>query len=162
MQTTNFDFENDKMLAKHAYAMAEKFIRSCESANTNNSNNELNSKKGDSSLYDNYNADFDYFIVGKVCSLSANRQANFMQTVEADSTDKADRNELAYKWLMVNAVYELYTNFIMDAFYYTYVDANEDADVWKGYGFWCNSIRSEVNGKRVFNVFKQTQELQIA
>jgi len=162
MQTTNFDFENDKMLAKHAYAMAEKFIRSCESANTNNSNNELNSKKGDSSLYDNYNADFDYFIVGKVCSLSANRQANFMQTVEADSTDKADRNERAYKWLMVNAVYELYTNFIMDAFYYTYVDANEDADVWKGYGFWCNSIRSEVNGKRVFNVFKQTQALQVA
>ena len=162
MQITNFDFEHDKMLAKHAYAMAEKFIRSCESANTNNSNNKLNSIKGDSSLYENYNADFDYFIVGKVCSLSANRQASFTQFVEADSTDKADRNERAYKWLMVNAVYELYTHFIMDAVYYTYVDENEDADVWKGYGFWCNSIRSEVNGKRVFNVFKQTQELQIA
>ena len=162
MQTTNFDFENDKMLAKHAYAMAEKFIRSCESANTNNSNNKLNSINGDSSLYDEYNADFDYFIVGKVCSLSANRQASFTQFVETDSTDKADRNERAYKWLMFNAVYELYTNYLMDAFYYTYVDANEDADVWKGYGFWCNSIRSEVNGKRVFNVFKQTQELQIA
>ena len=162
MQLTHFDFENDKLLAKHAYAMAEKFLRSCESANTNNSINKLNSINGDSSLYDEYNADFDYFIVGKVCSLSANRQASFMQTVEADSTDKADRNERAYKWLMVNAVYELYTNFIMDAFYYTYVDANEDADVWKGYGFWCNSIRSEINGKRVFNVFKQTQALQVA
>ena len=47
MQTTNFNFENDKILAKHAYAMAEKFIRSCESANTINSNNKLNSIKGD-------------------------------------------------------------------------------------------------------------------
>ena len=88
MQTTNFDFENDNMLAKHAYAMAEKFIRSCESANTINSNNKLNSIKADSSLYDNYNADFDYFIVGKVCSLSENRQAHFTQFVETDSTDE--------------------------------------------------------------------------
>jgi len=162
MQTTYFDFENDKLLAKHAYAMAEKFIRSCESANTNNSNNKLNSINGDSSLYDEYNADFDYFIVGKVCSLSENRLASFTKFVEEDSTDKADRNERAYKWLMVNAVYELYTNFLMDAFYYCYVDKDEDADVWKGYGSWCDSIRSEVNGKRVFNVFKQTQALQVA
>ena len=92
--------------------MAEKFIRSCESANTNNSTNKLNSIKGDSSLYDKYEADFDYFIVGKVCSLSENRQAHFTQFVETESTDEADRNERAYKWLMVNAVYELYTNFI--------------------------------------------------
>ena len=162
MQTTYFDFENDKLLAKHAYAMAEKFIRSCESANTNNSINKLNSINGDSSLYDEYNADFDYFIVGKVCSLSENRQASFTQFVETDSTDKADRNERAYKWLMFNAVYELYTNFLMDAFYYCYVDADDDADVWKGYEFWCKSIRSEVNGKQVFNVFKQTQALQVA
>ncbi len=162
MQTTYFDFENDKLLAKHAYTLAEKFIRSCECANTNNSNNGLISVNQDSSLYDKYNADFDYFIVGRVCSLSANRQVHFTQTVETDSKDKKDRNERAYKWLIMNAVYELFTNFIMDAFYYTYVDADENADVWKGFEFWCDSIRSEVNGKRVFNVFKQTQVLQVA
>ena len=149
---TNVDF-NDVILANYAYEQCEKFIRSCEAQNENNAKYNLNSTNGDTSLYNKCVADFDYYIVGKVFSFKT--KSSFENYVENDATNKADLNERAYKWLMMNAVYENYSMYILEVFKHQYITKDRNADVWKGFENW---VRSTKNDDGTFTFFSDTQQ----
>ncbi len=106
---TEYNFQNDIVIANYAYKQCENFIRSVEQKNDNNIKNGLVANEEYEDLYSECVDGFDYYIVGKVLSMAEHRSASFEQYVEELATDKADRSERAYKWLMMNAVYVNYT-----------------------------------------------------
>jgi hypothetical protein len=152
---TNYSFANDIVIANYAYKQSEKFIRSVEKKNTNNLNNGLVSDEVYEDLYSECVEEFDYYIVGKVLSMAEHRRTSFEQYVEDLATDKADRNERAYTWLMMNAVYENYTMFVLEQFKQAYITKDEDADVWSGFDSW---IRNTRNDDGTFTFFADTQQ----
>ena len=113
---TEYNFENDIVIANYSYKQCENFIRSVEQKNDNNIKNGLVANEEYEDLYSECVDGFDYYIVGKVLSMAEQRRASFEKYVEELATDKSDRNERAYKWLMMNAVYENYTMFVLEQF----------------------------------------------
>ena len=152
---TEYDFENDIIIANYAYKKCEQLIRSVEQRNENNLKNGLVTDDAYEDLRSECIAEFDYYVVGKVLCMADNRQPSFEQYVEDSATDKEDRNERAYKWLMVNAVYENYTMFVLEQFKQAYITKDEDADVWSGFDSW---IRSTRNDDGTFTFFADTQQ----
>jgi len=152
---TDYDFENDIIIANYAYKKCENFIRSVEQRNENNLKNGLVTDEAYEDLYSECIAEFDYYVVGKVLCMADNRQPSFEQYVEDSATDKEDRNERAYKWLMVNAVYENYTMFILEQFKQCYITKDDFADVWKGFISW---IKSKRNEDGTYTFFADTQQ----
>ena len=152
---TEYDFENDIIIANYAYKKCEEFIRSVEQKNENNLKNGLVTDDAYEDLRSECIAEFDYYVVGKVLCMADNRQPSFEQYVEDSATDKEDRNERAYKWLMVNAVYENYTMFVLEQFKQAYITKDEDADVWSGFDSW---IRSTRNDDGTFTFFADTEQ----
>ena len=152
---TEYNFENDIVIANYAYKQCENFIRSVEQKNENNIKNGLIANEEYEDLYSECVDGFDYYIVGKVLSMAEHRRASFEQYVEELATDKADRNERAYKWLMMIAVYENYTMFVLEQFKQTYIKKDENADVWNGFVHW---IKSKANGDGTFTFFDDTEQ----
>ena len=152
---TEYNFENDIVIANYAYKQCENFIRSVEQKNDNNIKNGLVANEEYEDLYSECVDGFDYYIVGKVLSMAEHRRASFEQYVEDLATDKADRNERAYKWLMMNAVYENYTMFVLEQFKQAYITKDEDADVWNGFVSWMKSTR---NDDGTFTFFADTEQ----
>jgi hypothetical protein len=152
---TEYNFENDIIIANYAYKKCEEFIRSVEQKNENNLKNGLVTDDAYEDLRSECIAEFDYYVVGKVLCMANNRKPSFEQYVEDSATDKEDRNERAYKWLMVNAVYENYTMFVLEQFKQAYITKDEDADVWSGFDSW---IRSTRNDDGTFTFFADTQQ----
>ncbi|MDC1380403.1 hypothetical protein N8315_02960 [Octadecabacter sp.] len=152
---TEYNFENDIVIANYAYKQCENFIRSVEQKNENNFKNDLASNETYEDLYSECVDGFDYYIVGKVLSMAEHRRASFEQYVEDLATDKSDRNERAYTWLMMNAVYENYTMFVLEQFKQAYITKDEDADVWNGFGSWIQSTR---NDDGTFTFFADTEQ----
>jgi len=152
MKTQFNDYANDKRLALHAYTLAEQFIRSCEA---NNSNNPTSDKMDEVriELYDSCKDGFDYFLVGDVLSQQNNRRDSFIEYVERRAKNELDRNQRAYDWLMVNAVYENATMHILDCFYNCYVIDDREADCWNGFIQW---IKSKANGDGTFTFLQHT------
>ena len=135
--TTHYDFANDIIISNYAYKQCEKYIRSCEAANTNNPH-----IKGDTSLYDSCVADFDYYIVGVVLSMSENRKQHFEDYV-GKAENKQQLNEMCYKWLLYNACYENMTMWILEAFKQAYITKDENHSVWNGFIAWIKQQRNE-------------------
>ena len=152
---TEYNFENDIVIANYAYKQCENFIRSVEQESENNIKNGLLSNKTYEDLYSKCVDGFDYYIVGKVLSMAEHRRASFEQYVEDLATDKADRHERAYKWLMMNAVYENYTMFVLEQFKQAYIAKDRDADVWNGFDSWMKSTR---NDDGTFTFFADTEQ----
>jgi hypothetical protein len=152
---TEYNFENDIVIANYAYKKCENFIRSVEQKNENNMKNDLVSKEKYEDLYSECVDGFDYYIVGKVLSMAEQRRASFEKYVEELATDKSDRNERSYKWLMMNAVYENYTMFVLEQFKQAYITKDNDADVWSGFDSW---IRSTHNDDGTFTFFADTEQ----
>ena len=128
---TTCDFANDIVLAKYAYTLAEKYIRASEDENDNNTN-----------IYNTYDKKFDYWMVGKVLSMSANRKEHFGWYV-TQATNKSQMNKRAYDWLCFNAVKENYTMWILECFKQAYITKDEDADCWNGFPHWIKSLKSD-------------------
>ena len=152
---TEYNFENDIVIANYAYKQCENFIRSVEQKNDNNIKNGLVANEAYEDLYNECVDGFDYYIVGKVLSMAEHRRASFEQYVEELATDKADRSECAYTWLMMNAVYENYTMFVLEQFKQAYITKDEDADVWNGFVSWMKSTR---NYDGTFTFFADTEQ----
>lgn len=152
---TEYNFENDIVIANYAYKQCENFIRSVEQKNENNIKNGLIANEEYEDLYSECVDGFDYYIVGKVLSMAEHRRASFEQYVEDLATDKADRNERAYTWLMMNAVYENYTMFVLEQFKQAYITKDEDADVWNGFVSW---MKSTSNDDGTFTFFADTEQ----
>ena len=152
---TEYNFENDIVIANYAYKKCENFIRSVEQKIENNIKNGLVANEEYEDLYSECVDGFDYYIVGKVLSMAEHRRASFEQYVEELATDKADRSERAYTWLMMNAVYENYTMFVLEQFKQAYITKDEDADVWNGFDSW---IRSTRNDDGTFTFFADTEQ----
>lgn len=152
---TKYNFENDIVIANYAYKQCANFIRSVEQKNENNNKNGLVANEEYEDLYSKCVDGFDYYVVGKVLSMAEHRSASFEQYVEELATDKADRSERAYTWLMMNAVYENYTMFILEQFKQAYITKDEDADVWNGFGSWMKSTR---NDDGTFTFFADTEQ----
>ena len=152
---TEYNFENDIVIANYAYKQCENFIRSVEQKNDNNIKNGLVANEEYEDLYSECVDRFDYYIVGKVLSMAEHRRASFEQYVEELATDKADRSERAYTWLMMNAVYENYTMFVLEQFKQAYITKDEDADVWNGFVSWMKSTR---NDDGTFTFFADTEQ----
>lgn len=152
---TEYNFENDIVIANYAYKQCENFIRFVEQKNDNNIKNGLVANEEYEDLYSECVDGFDYYIVGKVLSMAEHRRASFEQYVEELATDKADRSERAYTWLMMNAVYENYTMFVLEQFKQAYITKDEDADVWNGFDSW---IRSTRNDDGTFTFFADTEQ----
>ena len=152
---TEYDFENDIVIANYAYKQCENFIRSVEQKNDNNIKNGLVANEEYEDLYSECVDGFDYYIVGKVLSMAEHRRASFEQYVEELAIDKADRSERAYTWLMMNAVYENYTMFVLEQFKQAYITKDNDADVWNGFSSWMKSTR---NDDGTFTFFADTEQ----
>ena len=152
---TEYNFQNDIVIANYAYKQCENFIRSVEQKNENNIKNGLVANEEYEDLYSECVDGFDYYIVGKVLSMAEHRRASFEQYVEELATDKADRSERAYTWLMMNAVYENYTMFVLEQFKQAYITKDEDADVWNGFVSWMKSTR---NDDGTFTFFADTEQ----
>ncbi len=149
---TEYNFENDIVIANYAYKQCENFIRSVEQKNENHIKNGWLANEKYVGWYED---GFDYYIIGKVLSMAEHRRASFEQYVEDLATDKADRSERAYTWLMMNAVYENYTMFVLEQFKQAYITKDEDADVWNGFDSW---IRSTRNDDGTFTFFSDTEQ----
>ena len=147
---------NDITVANYAYTKCEEFIRSCETANSNfiNENHHLNNVNNEINLYDEYVAEFDYYIVGCVLSLNEDRIISFKNYVE-EINDGIEKNERAYNWLIFNAVYENYSMYILEVFKHQYITKDRNADVWKGFENW---VRSTKNDDGTFTFFSDTQQ----
>ena len=158
MNTTNnyateYNFFNDIILAKYAYAKCEEFIRSCEAKNSNNEALDLADKSVSTALYDSCVKDFDYYIVGCVLSMAEHRKESFNSYVKEQATSKADLQQRAYDWLMINAVYENYTMYVLEQFKAAAITKDRNADVWNGFVHW---IKSKANGDGTFTFFDET------
>jgi hypothetical protein len=150
--TTN-DF-NEHTFAVHAYKMSETFIRSCEAANSNNVGLDKFRNNANPAIYDSYVPTFDYYLVGKVLSMSPERQPHFEQFVETNKFEmEEERNERAYQWLMYNAVYELFSSYILYAFFRT-ACLGESTDEVLDYLAWVETIRDDENN--TFILFSDT------
>jgi|TARA_B110000090_G_C13251110_1_gene396443 hypothetical protein len=153
-KNTNVKFEH-KHIAQNAYALCEMFIRSCEAKNENNKKLGIVSETANSALYDECVANFDYYVVGKVLSMASNRKASFESYVESAANGKADRQQRAYKWLMMNAVYENYTMYILEQFKHAYITKDKNANVWNGFIEWIGSTK---NSNGTFTFFADTSQ----
>jgi len=155
MNKTTDDITNGKQLAEHMYILTERFIRSSEAANGNNKKLGLSSANGeiDTCLYDEFQRYFDYYLVAKTLSLIEPRKSSFEQYVEIDSSSKRDKQERAYTWLILNAVFENYSMWILDCFYNSRVKYNETADCWLGFDKW---ITNRTNADGTFTFFEKT------
>ena len=152
-ENTQYNLFNDIVLAKYAYAKCEEFIRSCEAKNSNNEALGLSDNSVSTALYDSCVKDFDYYIVGCVLSMADGRRESFNSYVTEQAKGKADLQKRAYDWLMVNAVYENYTMFVLEQFKQAAITKNKDADVWNGFVHW---IKSKTNGDGTFTFFDDT------
>ena len=79
---TEYNYENDIVIANYAYKKCENVIRSVEQKNENNMKNDLVSKEKYEDLYSECVDGFDYYIVGKVLSMAEQRRASFEKYVE--------------------------------------------------------------------------------
>jgi hypothetical protein len=120
-----------------AYALCERFILSTEATTEKN--------KGiyDTSIYDSYQPDFDYFTVGYVLSGTQRRRQLFIQYVVDETQDKEERNKRSYDWLMLNVCFENYTMFVLEQWWQHFVEGDDNALCWKGFEKWIDSCRNE-------------------
>ena len=152
-ENTKHNLFNDIILAKYAYAKCEEFIRSCEAKNSNNEALNLADKSVSTALYDSCVKDFDYYIVGCVLSMAEHKRDSFDDYVTAQAKGTADLQQRAYKWLMMNAVYENYTMFVLEQFKQAAITKDDNADVWKGFVHWMKTV---TNADGTFTFFGDT------
>ena len=138
-----------------AYALCERFILSTEARSSNNKEK----IEYDTSLYDSYQPDFDYFSVAYVLSSSLPRRQSFIQYVVDETKDKVLRNKRSYDWLMCNACFENYTMFLLEQWWQHFVLDNANALVWKGFNKWIDSCKN-ANGF-TFNLHNQNKAITV-
>lgn len=148
--------------AEYCYLKACEFIRSVETHNENNKANDLvNGYIDIDDYYTDYVEDFDYVSVAKVLSCADNRIPSYWSYVVGNGLSYKDRtttpNERAYKWLMVNAVFENFSMFILETFNAKLKEDNDNL-VWEGFENWIKSKQITLkNGKRAFKFFDDTE-----
>ena len=158
---TEYNFENDIVIANYAYTQCENFIRSVEQKNDNNIKNGLVANEEYEDLYSECVDGFDYYIVGKVLSMAEHRKISFENCVEKEAVTKEDINQRAYQWLMVNAVYENYTMYILECFRQTFVKPIPSSSLYNNFcDVFCftNWIKSIRNDNGTFTFFADTNQ----
>ena len=93
--------------------------------------------------------------------MAEHRKISFENCVEKEAIAKEDLNQRAYEWLMVNAVYENYTMYILECFRQTFVKPIPSSSLYNNFcdvfcfTSWIKSIRNE-NG--TFTFFADTNQ----
>lgn len=107
-----------------------------------------------------YKKHFNYYAVAKVLSSAKNRIPSFYNYVvfnKVESEKNNNINKRAFNWLMLNAVKENYSMYILEQFN-ALLKKDNDNLVWKGFENWIKSKQIILkNGKRAFKFFDDTE-----